>query len=97
MNLQPLGDKVVVKRFEAASKTAGGILLPDNAKDKPQRGEVVSVGPGKQLKDGTRKGLQVKAGDKVVFTAWAGNEYKDNATSTEFVIMSEEEILAVIG
>jgi chaperonin GroES len=97
LTLQPLGDKVVVKRFEAASKTAGGILLPDNAKDKPQRGEVVSVGPGKQLKDGTRKGLQVKAGDKVVFTAWAGNEYKDNATSTEFVIMSEEEILAVIG
>ena len=97
MKLHPLADKVVVKRFEDADKTAGGILLPDNAKDKPQRGEVVSVGPGKMLKNGETKPLQVKAGDKVVFTAWAGNEYKDNATQVEYVIMAEEEILAVIA
>ncbi len=97
MKLHPLGDKVVVKRFEAEVKTAGGILLPDNAQDKPQRGDVVSVGPGKQLKDGSRKELQVKTGDKVLFTAWAGSEYKDSATNTEYVIMAEDEILAVIG
>ena len=97
MKLHPLGEKVVIKRFEAESKTLGGILLPDNAKDKPQRGDVISVGPGKQLKDGTRQALQVKAGDKVLFTAWAGSEYKDSATGTEYVIMAEDEILAVIG
>jgi chaperonin GroES len=96
MKLHPLGDKVVVKRFEAETKTTGGILLPDTAKDKPQRGEVISVGPGKLSKTGDRTPLQVKVGDKVLFTAWAGNEYKESSTGDEYLIMSEDEILAVL-
>ena len=63
MKVKPLGDRIVIKRFEADEKTAGGIILPDSAKNKPQKGKVLSVGPGKLLKDGTRRGLQVKEGD----------------------------------
>ena len=76
MKLQPLGDRIVVKRLASEEKTAGGILLPDTAKNKPQRGKVLAVGPGKQLKDGTRRPLQVKVGDTVLFTTWAGDEFK---------------------
>jgi chaperonin GroES len=96
MKLQPLNDRVVVKRAASEEKTTGGILLPDTAKDKPQRGEVIAVGPGKALKDGSRKGLQVKVGDKVLFTSWAGSEYRDTASDAEYLVMQEEEILAVI-
>ena len=77
MKVKPLGDRIVVRRFEAEEKTAGGILLPDTAKDKPQKGKVLAVGPGKLLKDGSRRGLQVKDGDTVLFTTWAGDEFKD--------------------
>src|SRR5947209_8658045 len=76
MKVKPLGDRVVVQRQEAEEKTAGGILLPDSAKNKPQQGKVMAVGSGRMLKDGSRRGLQVKVGDTVLFTAWAGDEYK---------------------
>ena len=95
MKVKPLGDRVVVRRHEAEEKTAGGILLPDTAKNKPQKGEILAVGPGKLLKDGTRKIPQVKAGDIVLFTNWAGEEYKD-AKSSNILIMHEEDILAVL-
>ena len=95
MKLQPLGDRVVVEREQASEKTAGGIVLPDTAKDKPQKGKVLAVGAGRLLKDGTRKGVQVKVGDLVLFTAWAGDEYKDGKGGN-ILIMREEDILAVV-
>ena len=95
MKVKPLGDRIVVRRQEAEDKTAGGILLPDSAKDKPQRGKVLAVGAGRQLKDGTRKGVQVKVGEHVLFTAWAGEEYKDGQGG-KILIMREEDILAVV-
>jgi chaperonin GroES len=95
MNVKPLGDRVVIRRFESESKTAGGILLPDSAKNKPQKGTVVAVGPGKLLKDGTRKPLQVKKGDVVLFTNWAGDEFK-SGHKDDVLLMHEEDILAVI-
>lgn len=95
MKVRPLGDRVVVRREEAAEKTAGGILLPDAAKDKPQRGKVLAIGAGRLLKDGTRKGVQVKVGDNVIFTAWAGDEYKDGKGGN-ILLMREEDILAVL-
>ena len=95
MKVRPLGDRVVVRREEAEEKTAGGIVLPDSAKNKPQKGEVLAVGAGRQLKDGSRRGLQVKEGDTILFTAWAGDEYKDREGA--ILLMREEDILAVIG
>lgn len=95
MKVQPLGDRIVVRRQEADDKSAGGILLPDSAKNKPQQGEVLAVGAGKMLKDGTRRGLQVKVGDTILFTAWAGEEYKD-PKSNNILLMREEDVLAVI-
>jgi len=95
MKLKPLGDRVIVRRSEAQEKTAGGILLPDSAKNKPQRGEVLAVGPGKMLKDGTRRTLQVKEGDKVLFTSWAGDEFRERR-GDEILVMREEDILAVL-
>ena len=95
MNVKPLGDRIVVRRFEAEEKTTGGILLPDTAKNKPQRGEVLAVGPGKLLKDGTRRPLQVKAGDTVLFTNWAGDEFKHGRTE-DILLMREEDVLAVL-
>jgi chaperonin GroES len=94
MKIRPLGDKVLVERVEAESKTAGGIVLPDTAKEKPQRGRVVSVGEGKTLENGTRKEVQVKKGDVVLFTSYAGTEIK--VESKEFLIMDESDIMAVI-
>lgn len=96
MKVKPLGDRVVVRRAESEEKTAGGILLPDAAKDKPQRGTVLAVGTGKLLKDGARQPLQVKEGDVVLFTAWAGDEYKDGKGGN-ILLMREEDILAVLG
>jgi len=96
MPLQPLHDRVIVKRKEAETKTSGGILLPDTAKNKPQKGEVIAVGPGKTRKDGKVQPLQVKVGDSVLFTIWAGEEYKDRVSTDEIVIMREEDILAVL-
>ena len=95
MKVTPLGDRIVVRREEASEKTAGGILLPDTAKDKPQKGKVLAVGAGRQLKDGTRRGVQVKVGENVLFTAWAGDEYKDGKGGN-ILLMREEDILAVV-
>jgi chaperonin GroES len=95
ISIRPLGDKVIVRRSEATEKTAGGIVLPDSAKEKPKKGTVVSVGEGRQLDTGKRKPLQVKAGDKVLFTSYAGTEVK--VDGEEMIIMEESDILAVIG
>lgn len=96
MNLKPLGDRIIVRRHSADEKSSGGILLPDTAKNKPQKGEVLAVGPGRMLKDGTRRPLQVKEGDTVLFTAWAGDEFKQRSTSDEVLVMREEDVLAVL-
>lgn len=95
VKLEPMGDKVVVQRDESQDVTAGGIVLPDSAKDKPSRGTIVAIGPGKMLDDGTRGELQVKSGDRVLFTSYAPEviEFDDQ----EFLLMSEADILAVIG
>ncbi|MGC4003024.1 MAG: co-chaperone GroES [Pirellulales bacterium] len=94
LKLQPLGDRVVVEREESETKTAGGILLPDSAKNKPTRGIVVSVGNGRLTEDGKRHPLQVKAGDRVVFTSYAGENFKIG--DDELILMREDEILAII-
>jgi chaperonin GroES len=94
MNIRPLADKVLVERVEAEAKTAGGIVLPDTAKEKPQRGKIVSVGEGKQLDDGTRREMQIKKGDLVLFTSYAGHEIKIDGK--EYLIMDESDIMAVI-
>jgi chaperonin GroES len=98
MNVRPLGDRIVIRRSTSEEKTAGGILLPDAAKQKPQRGEVLAVGPGRLLKDGTRRGLQLKVGDQVVFTSWAGDEYREpkQLQGADILLMREEDVLAVI-
>lgn len=95
LNIRPLGDKVIVKRVEAEEKTAGGIVLPDSAKEKPKRGLVLAVGNGKLLEDGTRTALQVKKNDEVLFTSYAGTEVKVNGE--EYMIMDESDILGVVG
>src|SRR5262245_8520065 len=92
VRIVPLGDKVVLRRQEAESKTAGGIVLPDSAKDKPQRGEVVSVGDGHVKKDGTKVALSVKEGDRVIFSSYAGDEIKIN--DEEYLLLRESDILA---
>lgn len=94
MNVKPLGEKILIKRVEAESKTAGGILLPDSAKEKPKEGKIVALGDGKLLKNGDRAKFQVKKGDKVLFTSYGGAEVKIDGE--EFLLMSEEDILAVI-
>ena len=94
MKIVPVGDRVVVKRVESEGKTSGGIVLPDSAKDKPAEGRVLSVGPGRLLKDGTRATPQVAEGDRVLFTAWSGTEIKIDGS--ELLIMSEDEILAIL-
>jgi chaperonin GroES len=94
MKIRPLGDKVLVQRLEAETKTAGGIVLPDTAKEKPQRGTVISVGEGKLLDDGSRSHVQVKKGDKVLFTSYAGTEVKIGGK--DYLIMDETDIMAVI-
>ncbi len=96
MNIKPLGDRVVVRREVANEKTAGGILLPDTAKNKPQRGTVLAVGPGKMDKNGKWTPLDLKAGDVVLFTSWAGDEFKD-AKRDEVLLMRADDILAVVS
>jgi chaperonin GroES len=95
IKLQPLGDRVVVERAESETITAGGIVLPDSAKDKPTRGTVVSVGEGRLLSSGKRVELQVKVGQKVLFSSYAGDTFK--VGSRELLLLHEEDILAVIG
>jgi len=94
MKVKPLADKVLVQRFEAENKTAGGIVLPDTAKEKPQRGKVAAVGEGKLLDDGSRRKPRVKQGDAVLFTSYAGTEIKIGGK--EYLIMDESDIMAVI-
>ncbi len=94
IKLQPLGDRVVVEREESEEKTAGGIVLPDTAQDKPSRGKVIAIGDGRLLDDGSRSKLQVKVGDKVLFTSYAPEAIKIN--DQELLLMREEDILAVI-
>ncbi|MCX7823349.1 MAG: co-chaperone GroES [Syntrophobacterales bacterium] len=94
MKLRPLNDRVVVKRIEEEQKTAGGIIIPDTAKEKPIQGEIIAVGTGKLMEDGSRRPLDVKVGDRVLFGKYAGTEVKVGVE--EFLIMREEDILAVI-
>jgi chaperonin GroES len=94
VKLQPLGDRVVIKREESEESTAGGILLPDSAKDKPARGQVISVGNGRLLDDGSRGELQVKVGDRVIFSSYGGETL--NVDDEELLLMREDDILAVI-
>jgi chaperonin GroES len=96
MKIRPLGDRIVVRREAQQEKTSGGILLPDTAKNKPQRGKVLAVGAGKLLKDGTRQALQVKEGDNVLFTSWAGDEFREHKAKEEILLMREEDVLAVL-
>ena len=96
MKVTPLGDRLVVRRSESQEKTSGGILLPDTAKNKPQKGKVLAVGQGRLLKDGTRRPLQVKEGDTVLFTTWAGDEFKDRKDPKTILVMHEEDVLAVL-
>ena len=93
--IQPLGDRVLLKVLEAESKTKGGILLPDTAKEKPQEGEVVAVGKGKVSEDGKVKPLEVKAGDRVLFAKYSGTEVTTK-DGKEYLIVKEEDILAIV-
>jgi chaperonin GroES len=94
LKIRPLGEKVLVKRVEAEDKTAGGIVLPDTAKEKPKRGMVQAVGDGKMLDSGQRSALQVKKGDQVLFSSYAGTEIK--VEGEELLIMDESDILAIV-
>jgi chaperonin GroES len=93
-NLKPLGDRVVVEPIEREERTPSGIVLPDTAKEKPQEGNVIAVGPGRLLDNGERAPLEVKVGDRVVFSKYAGTEFK--VDDRELLILSERDILAVI-
>lgn len=95
MNLKPLYDRIVVKPIEAEEMTAGGIVIPDNAKEKPTRGEVLAVGEGKALDNGSVRAPKVKVGDKVIYGQYAGSSYK--VDGVEYKIVREDDILAVIG
>ena len=95
MNIQPLGDRVVVKALAAEDKTKGGIVLPDTAKEKPQEGKVVAVGKGKVLEGGTIQALEVKPGDKVLYGKYSGTEVTTKE-GEELLIMREEDILAIL-
>ncbi|NTV41818.1 MAG: co-chaperone GroES [Syntrophobacteraceae bacterium] len=94
MELKPLNDRVVLKRIEEEQRTAGGIIIPDTAKEKPIQGEVMAVGSGKVMEDGSRRPLDVKAGDRVLFGKYSGTEIK--VEGEELLIMREDEILAII-
>lgn len=94
MHFRPLHDRVVVRRIEAEEKTSGGIIIPDTAKEKPQEGEVVAVGPGARDDNGTLVELSVKAGDRILFGKWSGTEVK--VDGEDLLIMKESDILGVI-
>ncbi len=95
MTLKPLNDRVLVKRLESEEKTAGGLYIPDTAKEKPSKGEVIAVGPGKVADNGQRVDMAVKQGDTVLFNKYAGTEVK--LDGVEHLVMREDDILAVIG
>ena len=94
MNFRPLHDRVLVRRVEAEAKTAGGIIIPDTAQEKPQEGEVVSVGSGTRADDGTVTPLDIKAGDNILFAKWSGTEVK--VDGEDLIIMKESDILGVV-
>jgi chaperonin GroES len=94
VSIRPLGEKVLVERLEAEETTAGGIVLPDTAKEKPKRGTILSTGEGRLLDTGDRQPLQVKKGDQVLFSSYAGTEVK--VDGREMIIMDESDILAVL-
>ncbi len=94
MSFRPLGDRVLVRRVEEEEKTKGGIIIPDTAKEKPQEGEVVSVGPGARDEDGKRVPMDVKAGDRILFGKWSGTEVKIDGE--DLIIMKESDILGVV-
>ena len=95
MKFRPLHDRVLVRRILAAEKTAGGIIIPDTAQEKPMQGEVVAVGKGKRLEDGRLEPLGVKVGDKVIYGKWSGTEVK--LDGVEHVILKEEDLFGVVG
>lgn len=95
MNLQPLADRVVVKALKQEEKTKSGIVLPDTAKEKPQEGEVLAVGPGRMLDDGKRAAMEVKVGDRVIFSKYAGTEVKID--EQEVLVLKETDVLAIIN
>jgi chaperonin GroES len=97
MNLKPIGDRIVVRREAQDGKSKGGIILPENAQKKPQTGTVLAVGPGKRNKGGTVTPLQLKVNDKVLFTTWAGDEFKDSRNKDEVLLLHESDVLAVLG
>ena len=94
MNLKPLADRVIVKPLEAEEKTAGGIIIPDNAKEKPQKGEVIAVGPGKIADNGTKIVMELKKGDKVLYGKYSGTEV--TVDGEELLIVRESDVLAII-
>lgn len=93
-SIRPLNDRILVQRIEAEQKTAGGILIPDNAKEKPAEGRVIAVGNGKILEDGSRRPLEVKVGDRIMFGKWSGTEVKIDGV--EQLLVKEEEVLAIM-
>jgi len=95
MTFRPLHDRLLLRRIEAQAKTEGGIIIPDTAQEKPQEGEVVAVGDGTRLEDGTIVPLDLKAGDRVLFGKWSGSEVRLNGE--DLLIMSESDILGVLG
>jgi len=95
MAFRPLHDRVLVRRLEAEEKTAGGIIIPDSAKEKPSEGEIVAVGNGSKAEDGTVTPLDVKAGDRVLFGKWSGTEVK--VDGEDLIIMKESDIMGVLG
>jgi len=94
MHFRPLHDRVVVRRLESEEKTAGGIIIPDTAKEKPQEGEVIAVGPGARGEDGKLHPLDVKAGDRVLFGKWSGTEVK--LDGQELIIMKESDVMGIL-
>ncbi|MCE5301047.1 MAG: co-chaperone GroES [Spirochaetia bacterium] len=94
MKLKPLGDHIVVKPLEEMEVKKGGVIIPDTAKEKPSKGEVLAVGPGKITEDGKRAPMEVKVGDKVIYSKYSGNEFKVN--DDEILVMTQEDVLAVI-
>ncbi|ACL05925.1 MULTISPECIES: co-chaperone GroES [Desulfatibacillum] len=94
MKLQPLADRILVKRLAEETKTKGGIIIPDTAKEKPAEGEIVAVGPGRNAEDGTKIALEVKVGDRVLFGKYSGTEVK--IEGEEYLIMREDDVLGIV-
>jgi chaperonin GroES len=95
MSFRPLHDRVLVRRIDAQEKTAGGIIIPDSAQEKPQEGEIVAVGTGLRAEDGTITPLDVKAGDRILFAKWSGSEVK--LDGQDLLIMKESDVLGIVG